>query len=145
VCLGNICRSPMAEALFLDKAKSRGITSTFEVDSCGTGDWHIGQLPDKRTIETLQNHGIEVSSTARQIRKSDLDDYDYILVMDRSNYSNVTSILGRSDKIKMMRDYDSRNSGADVPDPYFGGTDGFENVFSILDEATENLLDELVS
>ena len=135
----------MAEALFLHKAEMKGLSDQFEVDSCGTGDWHVGQPSDSRTIETLERHGVRISSRARQISKSDLHDFDHILVMDESNYKNVNDILGDNDKVRMMRSFDGSKSGADVPDPYFGGADGFEKVYSILDESTENLINELTS
>ena len=144
VCLGNICRSPMAEAIFNAKVAERGLEQDFSVDSAGTGDWHIGQKADPRTIETCRNKDIPVTSIARQLIPDDFDEFDHIIVMDRSNFDNATRISnGQSGKISMMRQFDNTGSGKDVPDPYFGGDDGFEKVYQLLEESTENLLNQL--
>jgi protein-tyrosine phosphatase len=144
VCLGNICRSPMAEAIFLSKIRETGREHLFYVDSCGTGDWHIGEPPDPRTVEVCQRNNVPINSTARQIQDDDLENFDHIIVMDQSNFRNVAQLSnGQTDKIVMMRDFDDEQSGRDVPDPYFGGNDGFDKVFRLLDEATGNLLDRI--
>lgn len=144
VCLGNICRSPMAEALFNSKVSERGLGDHFLVDSAGTGDWHVGQKADPRTIETCRENNIPVISIARQLQPGDFEEFDHVIVMDSSNYDNAARLSnGQSSKISLMRKYDHSGSGKDVPDPYFGGDDGFEKVFRLLDESTENLLNEL--
>ena len=133
----------MAEGIFVHKLKERGIENEFEVDSCGTGDYHIGEQPDRRTIENARQNGIILDHRARQLRKSDLEEYDHIFVMDESNRKN-TLRLGSPEfheKVELMRKYDDRDPGSDVPDPYFGGQEGFQNVFDILDRSLDNWLD----
>lgn len=142
VCLGNICRSPMAEGLFLKKVQELKIES-IEVDSAGTGNYHIGELPDERMRETAVSKGINLISRARQFKSSDFDQFDLIIAMDRQNKSNIIS-MAKSEtdrkKVHLMRNFDDNQDEPDVPDPYFGGQNGFENVYNILDRSTENLV-----
>ena len=139
VCLGNICRSPMAKAIMLHKIKEKGLSDKFIVDSCGTGPWHIGENADPRTIKTLSNHNIPIKHTARQITLNDLDEFDYILCMDKSNKRNVLHLGANPDKVFLMRDFDIQGRGEDVPDPYWN-SDGFELVYNMLDRSIENFI-----
>ena len=143
VCLGNICRSPLAEALFIQKAKGSGISQAFEVASCGTANYHIGDRPDERTIRNARKNGVTIDHVGRQLAAEDLAYYDLILAMDRSNYDNILRVRNASrysEKIKMMRDFDPAGNGLDVPDPWFGGEQGFQEVFDILSRSVDGLL-----
>lgn len=143
VCLGNICRSPLAEGIL----KSKLPVNTFIVDSAGTGNWHAGEQPDKRSVQTAKNRGLDIShQRARQIKTSDFEDFDYIFVMDSSNYENVIKLApneAAKNKVTMIMDFIT-NGGVDVPDPYFGGNDGFENVYDMLDETCTVIADKLI-
>lgn len=145
VCLGNICRSPLAEGVFRQKAKDRGIE--IEVDSCGTSGHHIGQAPDPRSVENAQKNGFDISNLrARQFSKADFNSFDRIYVMDQSNYADVIAQAdhdNHSDKVKMILNEISPKSNRPVPDPYFGGEDGFQTVFDLLDEASDRILDDI--
>ena len=144
VCLGNICRSPLAEGLFQQKIMARGLEKYFFVDSSGTGNYHIGELPDARTRSNASRNGLELTSRARQFGKQDFENFDYIIPMDSSNRRNIRMHSEMFDeKIMLMRDFDHVERSADVPDPYFGGESGFQNVYEILDRSTENFLDWL--
>lgn len=147
VCLGNICRSPMAEGLFLNKIESRKLEN-IKVDSAGTSNYHIGERPDRRMLETANQKGVHLPSRARQFLVSDYDDFDWIIAMDSENKRNILSLArNESDvkKVHLMRSFDNQNMGANVPDPYFGGQRGFEEVFDILDRSTESLLEEILA
>ena len=143
VCLGNICRSPLAEAVFNHKVQQSGLDTAFEVDSCGTGDYHIGAPPDPRTIANARKNGIPINHSCRQITSDDLSYFDYILVMDNSNLQNVLRLEGSAQhvhKISLLREFDPRGKGQEVPDPYFGGEEGFDLVYSILDRSLESFM-----
>ena len=135
VCLGNICRSPLAEGILQAKLPAE----TFFVDSAGTGGWHAGQQPDSRSIAVAKNRGLDIScQKARQFKVSDFDAFDHIFVMDSSNYDNVVAMApneAAKAKVSLMMDAVYPGEGVDVPDPYYGGDSGFENVFNMLDEA----------
>lgn len=145
VCLGNICRSPLAEGILREKAVKENIE--IFIDSAGTSNIHIGQHPDKRTVSNALEHGVDISNLlGRQFKQSDFDDFDQIFVMDSSNFSNVISLArNEKDKIKveliLNRLYP--NSNMSVPDPYFGGEQGFENVFVLLDKACDSIIQSL--
>ena len=144
VCLGNICRSPMAEGLFLHHVKAAGLSDQIEVDSAGTSGWHTGERPDPRMVETASRHGVELVSFGRQLTAEDFDRFDYVIVMDSSNYHEAKKLMNqsghsRASLVKMMEFHSSR-LGIDVPDPYYGGKQGFEQVYEMLDEATKGLL-----
>lgn len=148
VCLGNICRSPLAEAIFKNKLKQRGIEDQFEVDSCGTANYHIGDSPDSRTIANAHRQGIAIDHIGRQLQPEDLDYYDLILAMDKSNLTNIFRLQNKEEqigKITLMREFDPLQNGEEVPDPYYGGEKGFQTVFEILDRSTESLIDKLTS
>lgn len=147
VCLGNICRSPMAEGLFLKHIREAGLDDHIEVDSAGTSGWHIGELADPRMRETAKKHGIELVSRSRKLVEHDFTDFDYIIVMDKQNLRDAEDLMRLVDaptaKVELMLEYDEIDVGQDVPDPYFGGKQGFEHVFSMLDRSTRSFLEFL--
>lgn len=143
VCLGNICRSPLAEAIFVHKVHRKNLEGYFEVDSCGTSNYHIGDTPDPRTIALARKRGVKMDHCARQFTTEDLEDFDYIVAMDRSNYQNILRLsrdAKHAAKVFLMREFDPQGKGEEVPDPYFGGERNFQEVFEILDRSTENFL-----
>lgn len=145
VCLGNICRSPLAEAIFKHKVKARGWEQWIEADSCGTSNYHIGDSPDPRTIANASKNGVVIDHCGRQLSIEDLNDFDHILAMDNSNYNNILRLPGSAayaHKVQLMRNFDPAGKG-EVPDPYYGGEEGFQEVFDILDRTMERLLDHL--
>lgn len=148
VCLGNICRSPLAEGILKDKVKKASLG--WEVDSAGIGDWHTGELPDQRSISTARQHNIDITDQrARQIRKEDLHSFDLILAMDDSNLRQIQllakQVQNPTAQIEMILNYSSPGKNHSVPDPYYGGMDGFEKVFKMLDEATDRILEQELS
>ena len=146
VCLGNICRSPLAEAIFNHKLKLHNLNHAFEVDSCGTGDYHIGAQPDKRTVKVSKKNGVEISHACRQLVAADLHYFDYLMAMDKSNYFNILRLSTADDlnkKVLLMRDFDPQHHGAEVPDPYYGGDREFQEVFTILDRSLDLFLSHL--
>lgn len=140
VCLGNICRSPMAEGIL--KTKIDGLN--IEVDSAGTSAYHEGENPDSRAVHTLRKKGINISNlVARQFTVADFDQFDLIFTMDSSNYRNVLEMArdeADREKVRMLVNELYPGSDGEVPDPYFGGSQGFEDVYQLLDEATDKLL-----
>ncbi|ANQ48931.1 low molecular weight phosphotyrosine protein phosphatase [Flammeovirga sp. MY04] len=147
VCLGNICRSPLADGLMLHHLKERGLTDHFHIDSAGTYAGHAGSRADERMRQTAKKHGVELLSIARQFTVEDFDHFDYIVVMDDSNYQNVIRMTrSESDRSKVfkLRTYDNHQSNKDVEDPYYGGMQGFENCFDVVDESVNNFLNDLV-
>ena len=148
VCLGNICRSPAAEGIFNQKIKERDLEKLFVVDSAGTGSWHVGNLPDKRMRSTALSRGIELTSRSRQIEENDLYEFDHILVMDKDNLDAVKSLTKDQNnpvnsKIKLILSYSKKFQLDEVPDPYYGGQNGFEKVIDLLDDAMDGLIDSL--
>ena len=146
VCLGNICRSPAAEGIFNQKIKERDLENLFVADSAGTGSWHIGNLPDQRMRATALSRGIELISKARQIEEHDLYEFDHILVMDKDNLNAVKSLIKDplnpvNYKIKLILSYSKDSQLDEVPDPYYGGQNGFDKVLDLLDDAIEGLID----
>ena len=148
VCLGNICRSPAAEGCFLRLLAREGLQEAFHVDSAGTGHWHVGQPPDSRMLEAAAQRGIPLPSRARQIEASDLNRFDHILAMDLGNLAALRQLASRTPtkaQIELMTHYCRHHRGAEVPDPYYGGADGFERVLDLLETACEGLLASLRS
>lgn len=147
VCLGNICRSPLAEGIFAALAGERGLGGRFHVDSAGTAAYHSGEPPDSRSTAVAAAHGIRLTGVARQVTPRDLERFDVVVAMDRSNRRSLERLRRRARgghaEIVMMRDYESGAREPDVPDPYYGGPDGFERVYRILERACNGLLDEL--
>ena len=145
VCLGNICRSPLAEGIL--KTKSENSDLNIIIDSAGTSNYHIGSHPDDRAIANAKMHNIDISSLcARQFTIEDFDTFDHIFVMDSSNYSDVISLArDKNDirKVEMILNRVYPDSNMSVPDPYFGGEQGFENVYILLDKACDIIVDSL--
>lgn len=142
VCLGNICRSPMAEVVLTERVAEAGLDDRVEVASCGTGDWHIGHPMDHRAAATLEAAGYDPSKhRAQQFAERWLDEYDVLLAMDAQNRTDVG---GRDDgRVLMFRDFDPVDPGSDVPDPYYGGDDGFEEVLAMVERTSTAIVEAL--
>ncbi len=142
VCLGNICRSPMAEGLFQEKINQAGLDH--EIDSAGTSSYHIGEAPDQRAIEKSAEYGIDIGKlAARQLVAEDFDLFDHILVMDSSNYQNAEALVNKEEhlnKLELMLNYSFPGENRSVPDPYFGGEEGFEQVYQLLNHSIDQFL-----
>lgn len=147
VCLGNICRSPLGAAILKKKISENGMDSWVEVDSCGTSNYHIGDGADPRTIANATENGVPIEHCARQLVAEDLEKFDYIFAMDKSNYQNIMNLASNpesaKDKVKLMRTFDPHPNGGEVPDPYHGGAKGFQEVFEILDRSTDGFIAHL--
>jgi protein-tyrosine phosphatase len=146
VCLGNICRSPLAEAIFEHQIRQNGLHEGFYSESCGTANYHVGHPPDPRTLRNAAKNGITIQHLGRQFHVNDFNRFDLILPMDKSNWSNLLKLPGAAPheaKIKLMRTFDPLHPGADVPDPYYGGEDDFQEVFDILHRSAGNLIEYL--
>lgn len=146
VCLGNICRSPTAEGIFRQLLEARGLDQQILVDSCGTGDWHKGSAPDGRAQAAALQRGIDISGLrARALMAEDFERFDYILAMDAANLEAVNALKPEaySGHTGLLLDF-SDTPGASVPDPYFGGEDGFETVLNLIGGASSRLLDSLL-
>lgn len=145
VCLGNICRSPLAEGILASKLPK----DKFTVDSAGTGSWHIGQSPDERSIAVAQKNGLDITSQrGRQFKNSDFDTFDYIFVMDNSNYDNVIALAEnekQKEKVTLIMNelYPAQNK--EIPDPYFGMHNGFDIVYKMLDEVCDVIAKNLIA
>ncbi|MEM0938897.1 MAG: low molecular weight protein-tyrosine-phosphatase [Bacteroidota bacterium] len=143
VCLGNICRSPMAEAIFNHQVKKKGLMNYFLADSAGTANYHIGEDPDPRTIETVEKHHIAINHKGQQFEKMHAKAYDYLVAMDSSNRANMKIRLGNENKhIYLLREFDPKGYG-DVPDPWYGGLKGFDEVYHILDRSIKEFMEFL--
>ena len=146
VCTGNICRSPTAEGVFRTLVETRGLSHRIEADSAGIGSWHVGEPPDPRSQDTARRRGVEIGGQrARTVRADDFSGFDLLLAMDSTHYRQ----LGRAcppeyvDRVRMFLDYAPELGHADVPDPYYGEGDGFENVFDMIETASQGLLAEI--
>lgn len=143
VCLGNICRSPMADGLLRKKVADKGLNWT--VDSAGTANYHVGEAPDKRMRECARSFGVSIDDLrARQFNKRDFDEFDLIFVMDQSNFQNVLNLSETEEqrkKVKLILDELELEKGMEVPDPYYGGEEGFVSVYNMLDQATQKIID----
>lgn len=143
VCLGNICRSPTADGIFRELVKREKLDQKIIVDSAGTGDWHIGKAPDSRTVTAAKKRGYDLSVLrARQVITADFDEFDYVLAMDNANLRDLHSLkpVHFSGHLGLFLDFGSRKNHREVPDPYYGGDDGFELVLDLVEEAAEGLL-----
>ncbi len=146
VCLGNICRSPMAEGIMRSKIEKYKLQA--EVDSCGTAAYHVGEQPDRRAMAKLREHGMDISGlSGRQFQQSDFDNFDMIYVMDSQNYRNVLR-LARNEKdrqkVNMIMNEVYPNGHIDVADPYYGGASGFDDTYQMLDMATEKIAEKIL-
>ena len=137
VCLGNICRSPLAEGVLLHHLAEADLQDVVAVDSAGTGAWHVGQRPDPRSLEVANRHGIELPGHARRVQESDFREFDHVYAMDRSNLHELERLAGRaggSAVLELFREHDPEaTTDLDVPDPYYGGDGGFDRVFDMVD------------
>ena len=148
VCLGNICRSPAAEAIFIDLIEKKGLNDQFFVDSAGTGSWHIGKKADSRMRVSAERRGLNILSIARQINTKDFENFNYILAMDNSNFMNIIDLKNRNyssdfSSIKKIQDFRSVFKDEEVPDPYFGGDEGFDYVLDILEDSLSGFLESI--
>jgi protein-tyrosine phosphatase len=141
VCLGNICRSPLAEGVFIHAARERGVLDRFHVDSAGTGDWHAGEPADARMRAVAEARGVHLPSRARQIRAEDWTRFDHVLCMDRDNLAGVRAAGAPEDRSRLFLSVLDDPAVTEVPDPYYGGPEGFELVFDLADRAVAAWLD----
>lgn len=142
VCLGNICRSPSAEAVMRDLLEREGIEG-FRIDSAGTGDWHVGKPADPRAIAAAADRGLTITSTARQVRPEDFSEFDLILAMDRANRESLLAMEGADPgRVHLFRERAGEGE-LDVPDPFYGGDDGFGEVLDILERGSVSVLEGL--
>lgn len=146
VCLGNICRSPAAEGIMRQMAEQAGRDDEFNIDSAGIGAWHVGDLPDPRMRETARRHGYLLNSRARQVKAYDFERFDLILCMDQSNFDRLMDLapsIEAQRKIQLLSDYLPKEMHVDeIPDPYYGGQQGFERVIALIETACRNLLQQ---
>ncbi|MBI4382619.1 MAG: low molecular weight phosphotyrosine protein phosphatase [Nitrospinae bacterium] len=144
VCLGNICRSPLAQGLCARLVAEEGLAGRIHIESAGTGDWHVGKLPDSRMQATANKNGLRLTSRARQFRRDDFDRFDLVVAMDRANEAELSRMCAPEtarEKLKLFRSFDPQcNGDPDVPDPYYGGNDGFDVVFQIVQRACPEIL-----
>lgn len=149
VCLGNICRSPLAQGVFQDLVKREKLDHKIIISSAGTSAWHVGDLPDKRMCQTAQAKGIQLRSRARQFQRKDYARFDLVLAMDEDNLAKLEAIAPKTlpeDKLMLFRSFDPENNGdLDVPDPYYGGAKGFEAVYEMVARTCPPLLDYIKS
>ncbi len=148
VCLGNICRSPTAEGVMRALVREAGLEDRIEVDSAGTGSWHIGDSPDTRATAAARERGIALEGAARQVQRGDFETFDLIVAMDRQNFADLRHLAPderAAEKVVLLRELDPATAGRqlDVPDPYHGGARGFEHVFDLVHDACAALLEEL--
>lgn len=145
VCMGNICRSPAAEALLRQLVAERGLEDEIEIDSAGTIGYHIGSPPDARMRRAGQGRGLTIDGQARQVTADDLDRFDRVIALDRENLADLEKLAGGSRAhVRLLSSYLPEGSPADVPDPYWGGDRGFEEVLDLLDRAAEAILEDLL-
>lgn len=146
VCLGNICRSPVAAGVFKHLVKERGLEQSFLIDSCGTGNWHSGETAHSETRRVATKRGVSLAShRARQAKQEDFSRFQLIVAMDRTNLRDLKQMARNSSaRLVTLREYDPEDTDPDVPDPFYGGEDGFETVHDIIHRCCEKLLDSLV-
>ncbi|MBQ6080093.1 MAG: low molecular weight phosphotyrosine protein phosphatase [Muribaculaceae bacterium] len=148
ICLGNICRSPAAQAVMQAMVDERGLTDRFDIDSAGIGGWHVGDLPDKRMRVHARPRGYELTHRARRVSPADFEDFDLIVGMDAGNIDDLRYMAAtpeQQDKVVMMGDYIRRYPHYDhVPDPYYEGSEGFELVLDLLEDSCDNLLNQII-
>ncbi len=148
ICLGNICRSPAAEGIMRHLVEKRGLADAFLIDSAGIGGWHVGQLPDRRMRSHGADHGYDFSSRARQFSPDDFSRFDFIVTMDQENYQDIIRMARTAeerDKVVPMARFLKSHPGQDtVPDPYYGGPQGFDLVIELLEDGCEHLLQSIL-
>jgi len=146
VCLGNICRSPTAEAVFRERVIAAGLEEQIRIDSAGTGDWHIGRAPDPRSREAAARRGYQMDALrARQVSPQDFYEFDVVLAMDNANLADLQAMQPADVTVTLGRflDYASESAVSEVPDPYYGGEDGFDRVLDLIEGGADGLLDAL--
>ncbi len=149
VCLGNICRSPTAEGTMRALVREAGLEGEIEIDSAGTGSWHVGSPPDERATAAASARGIVLEGAARRVRVEDFDDYDLMIAMDGANHRDLRALAGGEEqraKVRLLREFDPASRGADdldVPDPYYGEGDGFERVLDMVEASCRGLLAQI--
>ena len=147
VCLGNICRSPLAEAIFDQLLREEGLENQLSCDSAGTGDWHVGEPPDPRTQEVARRYQVPMNHRGRQFAPTNFAAYDYIIAMDQQNRANIQAQLPPSESVShqllLLREFDDPPGELDVPDPYWGGEQGFDDMYRQLRRCCVNLLSHL--
>ena len=146
VCLGNICRSPTAEGIFRRKVKEAGLDRAIQIDSCGTGSWHIGNPPDERAIDYAATQGIDLSGLrARKLSNADYSRFDYVIAMDMRNLKTIKARAPQNAtaRISLLLDFDPHSPTREVPDPYYGGEEGFRRVYTLVNQACDRLLDDI--
>jgi protein-tyrosine phosphatase len=148
VCMGNICRSPTAEGVMRRLVYEAGLSEQIVLDSAGTGGWHVGAPPDPRAVAAADGRGIAIDGAARKVRAADFDDFDLIVALDRDNAQDMRRLAPDEEaaaKVRLLREFDpaSRGDDLDVPDPYYGGDDGFGRVLDLVDAACRGLLEDL--
>jgi protein-tyrosine phosphatase len=144
VCLGNICRSPLAQGVFEGVVRREGLEGEIFVDSAGTGRWHVGSPPDDRAVSAASLRGVDIGSQrARLLAPEDCQDFDYVLTMDEHNYRKVTALCRGRAVVRPFLDFAAGSPETEVPDPYSGGPDEFEHVLDLVEEASEGLLDDI--
>ncbi|MDX1531286.1 MAG: low molecular weight protein-tyrosine-phosphatase [Rhodothermales bacterium] len=145
VCMGNICRSPLAEGVFRQMVEEEGLAHRFEIDSAGTGGWHVGEAPDPRMRSTARRRGLNIDKQrARQVVRTDLQRFDHVFVMDKTNLHDTLALDPRGDhdtRVRLFREFDPEPEHYQVPDPYTGGQQGFEHVFDIVERTSRAILD----
>ncbi len=142
VCLGNICRSPMAEAVLRERLDEEGLSKKVEVDSAGTGNWHVGRNPHPGTLKILEDYGVSAEGLkGRQLHRDDFDKFDYLIGMDQTNIRDIRSMLEQPDHSKIIRFLDLTEHAKDVPDPYY--TDDFQETYALIDEGCRALLNKI--
>lgn len=146
VCLGNICRSPLAEGVMEELLAAEELSGRVRVDSAGTGAYHVGESPDSRSVDVARRNGIQLSGSARQVREEDLNAFDYVIAMDRSNLRNLERLGEGQASVHLLREFDPESpDDEDVPDPYYGGPGGFDRVYGMVDRSCRGLLERVRS
>ena len=145
VCAGNICRSPIAEGVFEDLLRREGLEDAVFVDSAGTGAWHVGEPPDARAQESAGKRGLDLNGQrGRRVTLEDCQKFDYVIAMDRDNYESVSALCRQSEaEVRLFLEYAPDSPQREVPDPYYGGSDGFEHVLDLVEEAAQGLLGDI--
>jgi len=145
VCLGNICRSPLAESLFKFNLEKKGKLAFFKIDSCGTSNWHQGEKADHRTLKNAKENGVYITHLAKQITQNDVNQFDYLFVMDNENYKNVLQMFPESEKkLFLLTHFSKIKHNQIIPDPYFGTENDFQDVLNLLNIVTNELADFLI-
>lgn len=148
VCLGNICRSPTAHGVLESKVSQLGLAHAIDVDSCGTAEWHTGRAPDPRSVSAALQRGYDLSHLrARQVQSGDFDEFDFILAMDRSNLADLQALCPATypGHLGLFMSFAGSAAVREVPDPYYGGDDGFDHVLDLVEQASDGLLREICS